>query len=189
VTSLENAVKKVDNILLTLDEPVKKYLSIQEHVNSCNVQQDLDFQREFNGFYRIAHRSKEWYITFYSYFESAKEILPSFEEAIHHICENTGKVETSFVSKMIATINPELPIIDKYVLEYFGLTMPYIKNVADREKKAVETYNALCHEYSEIMKSQEAKIFCDKFDKKFSLNKISNVKKIDFILWKIRRGK
>jgi hypothetical protein len=86
---------------------------------------------------------------------------------------------------MIATLDTTVPVIDVYVLKYFGLALPY-QNVSDRLKKTAEVYAKLCAEYQKIMVSREARIICDKFDRRFPSSGISDIKKVDFILWQIR---
>ncbi|MDY0209336.1 MAG: hypothetical protein RBR48_04065, partial [Bacilli bacterium] len=46
-----------------------KYRKIMSIVNTTDVSKNEDFQKLFNGFYRVRQRNEEWYKEFYSLFE------------------------------------------------------------------------------------------------------------------------
>ena len=58
-----------------------KYKMIIEHVRKVDVSADLDFQRTYNGFYRI-RRNAEWRAAYYGLFEEIKNSSPTFEQII-----------------------------------------------------------------------------------------------------------
>ena len=99
-----------------------KYQYIMEHVMKTDVSADEDFQRIFNGFY-IVRRNEEWRNVYYSYFEKVKNSKPTFEDIITYLFEKTGNVEPSFSSKMLATIIPEKPIWDRYVVQNLNINL------------------------------------------------------------------
>ena len=50
---------------------------------------------------------------------------------LNEIYQKTGNIEGSFTSKLLATINPNLPIWDQYVLKNIGLK---VKETSKEEK-------------------------------------------------------
>ena len=75
------------------------------------------FQRKYTGFYRL-RRNEEWrreYFRLMDYFGKSGE--HSFEGILLHLYQATGNIECSFSSKMVATINPDMPIWDSKVLK------------------------------------------------------------------------
>ena len=55
-----------------------KYQIIMKLVRKTDVSADPDFQRAFNGFYRV-RRNAEWRKAYYDLFESVKDSEPTFE--------------------------------------------------------------------------------------------------------------
>ena len=72
-----------------------KYKMIIEHVRKVDVSADLDFQRTYNGFYRI-RRNAEWRAAYYGLFEEIKNSNPTFEQIIRTLYRDTGNIEASF---------------------------------------------------------------------------------------------
>ena len=81
-----------------------KYKMIIENVRKVDVSADLDFQRTYNGFYRI-RRNAEWRAAYYGLFEEIKNSNPTFEQIIRTLYRDTGNIEASFSSKMLATVD------------------------------------------------------------------------------------
>ena len=100
----------------------------------CTVQMFLstnkEFQRTFNGFY-IVRRNEEWREKYYNLFEQKKMKDVTFEEILQELYDLTGNVEASFSSKMYATIYPDKPIWDRYVVQNLGIKVPEV----DKEEK------------------------------------------------------
>lgn len=98
----------------------------------------------------------------------------------------TGNVEASFSSKMIATIDPEKPILDQYVLQNLGLELKG-KNPREKIGNAVEIYHRIEAWYAEYLKTDEALENIAEFDRWLpSYAWITDVKKIDYLLWSKR---
>lgn len=96
-----------------------------ESYKKVNIATDLAFQRKFNRFYRIKQRTENFYKEYYNYFEKYKNKEVGFEETLLYFHSKHNRVEASFSSKLIGTINPDLPVLAKYVLENMGLKLPY----------------------------------------------------------------
>ena len=85
---------------------LESYADIMNYVHQTDVENDMDFQRTFNAFYRV-RRNEEWRKVYYHLFEELKDKTPSFEYIIRYMFEKTGNIEASFSSKMLATLHPE----------------------------------------------------------------------------------
>ena len=99
---------------------------ILELYKNSSIVDDSEFQRKFNAFYRV-RRGAEWRAVFYEIFAREKGSTPSFDTILNEIYQRTGNIEGSFTSKLLATINPNLPIWDQYVLKNLNLKMPICK--------------------------------------------------------------
>lgn len=96
-----------------------KYDEIMRQVNTVDVSRDADFQRQFNGFY-IVRRNADWRKIYYELFETMKTEPVTFAIIITKLFEKTGNIEASFSSKMLATLNPDKPIWDRYYKSLTG---------------------------------------------------------------------
>jgi hypothetical protein len=160
-----------------------KYVEIMHEVKKINVSTNMNFQKKFNGFYRVRQRTPEFYECYYSFMENNKNNSVSFEETLLHIHEKLHRVEASFSSKLVATIDPDFPIWDTIILENLGFKRPYGK---DRLNKTVELYNKIIEWYKIFLASGLGINIIGLFEKKYPDVLISNTKKIDLILWQNR---
>ena len=161
---------------------IKKYNWIMEHVHEVDVSADAEFQKFFNGFYRMRQRSAVFYKSYYAFLERNKDNKNlAFEDILTYLYEETGSIHASFSSKLLATVNPNMPIWDKFVLQNLGLRTPYYYE-KDRLQKTVQLYQKICDWY----KTEQAREKLQLFNKQYPDAKITDVKKIDFILWATR---
>ncbi|MGL4547719.1 hypothetical protein [Eubacterium aggregans] len=98
----ENLISKALNI--------KDYTEIVTTFNKRNLSTDQDFQKTFNRFY-VVRRNETWRRFYYDFFEQQKHRKDiTFKEILYSIFEHTGQIEPSFSSKMLSTIDPNMPI-------------------------------------------------------------------------------
>lgn len=166
---------------------LKTYEEIQDTFNQVDVSTDEDFQKKFNGFYKV-RRDDNWRKYYYDLFEKVKKDpnKQTFEYILKSIYQGTGKFEPSFSSKMLATLNPDHTIWDQYVLKNTGIKAPSKKgkDINSYVNSLVDTYKDIEDWYTAYLKTPNGKNCIMVFDKKFpNYNKINDVKKIDFLLW------
>lgn len=179
-------IERAKIIIHSIGPGLKKYKLIMDSLNNVDVSQDAEFQRSFNGFYRIRQRDKAFYSTYYSLMEKCKNKPMEFRDVLETIYLENQRIEASFSSKLLATINTSMPIWDVFVLENLKLKKPaqYSKT---RIEDSVKLYNRIVEWYDDITHSFSGKQLIDIFDEEYPDSNISNVKKIDFILWQIRK--
>ena len=144
-----------------------------------------DFQRLFNGYYRI-RRNEEWRRHYYKLFGKAQIEHFSFEQIINELYDLTGNVEASFSSKMLATIDASNPVWDQYVLQNLGLKL---SGKAKKEKlqNAVGLYDQIVKWYVDYLKTDAARKNIAEFDRLLpDYAWVSDTKKIDCLLWSKR---
>lgn len=168
-----------------LTKGLNKYISIMHDFESTDVFAELNFQKKFKGFYKI-RRNQEFCNQYFSILQKHKKNkILSFEYVLTALLTN-GKLEASFSSKLLATINPELPVWDKEVLRNIESELKPLSSTGDRIKDAVHKYNAMADYYKIKLQSDEGKQMIQLFDDKYPATNITNLKKIDFILWQTR---
>ena len=166
-----------------LEKGMQKYIYLRRHLYETNVSLDLEFQKTFNGFFRMRQRSADFYRDFYSWLEQHKETGVDFKETLTYFYEKHHRLEISFSSKLVALINPNKPIWDSVVTTgHFGIKAPY-SYCKNRLEAAINKYEMYCKLYDEYMKTQSAELMIREFDRLYPNNNISDVKKVDFMLW------
>ena len=177
--------KKVIETRIAESMGFDKYQQIMDSVRKTDVSTDPEFQRSFNGFYRV-RRNAEWRKTYFSLFESVKNSEPTFEFIIRSLYEKTGNIEASFSSKMLATINADMPIWDRYVVQNLCLCIKG-KTKEDQLKCSIDVYNEMIDWYDSFLQTKNGRDCIEEFDLTLPGYKwMSAVKKIDFYLWSIR---
>lgn len=177
--------KKILEKRLASSMGLDKYSRIMRDFNKVNVSSDKDFQREFNGFY-IVRRNAEWRKIYYDLFEKMKTEDATFSKIITYLFEKTGNIEASFSSKMLATIYPDKPIWDQYVIRNLNLKLAG-KTKQETLNNAIKLYSDIENWYQNFLLTDDAKECIAVFNS--SLPKyswVSDLKKVDFFLWSIR---
>ncbi len=165
---------------------IDKYFTIQNTFLETDVSKDVEgFQKLFNSFY-VIRRNSEWRGQYYAIFESLKtQHEPITFELILSKLLFSGRIEASYSSKMLATLNPDMPIWDQYVLNNAGIAPP--SEGTSKFDSTVGVYTQLCEWYKNFLKTDNAKACITHFNKTFpEYISISDIKKIDFYLWMIR---
>ncbi len=182
---IEYDSSNVDWIKLSIG--LTKYSNIMDEVFDVDVSKNELFQKSFNGFYRIRQRPKVFYTTMYEYIETHKHSQVSFEDVLRHFFDKLGRIEASFSSKVAATINPNLPIWDSIILNHLKLKKPGYHLPKDKRlNQTVDLYNSISKFYTDFLKHKLADKMISDFDEQYPKANISNIKKIDLILWQTR---
>jgi hypothetical protein len=162
---------------------IAQYIEIMELVSIVDVSINPAFQKKYNAFYRVRQRSAKWYATYFSLMQESKEAPPSFEHVIDQINASMGRYEPSFSSKLVATLNPNKPVWDVHILNNTGHSAPSY-TAKNKIVLAKAAYGSIERWYETFLKSDEGKLYIDTFDEQVpDHNRITNLKKIDFILW------
>jgi regulator of sigma D len=188
---LQISKQDIDVALSKIQVGLDKYMSIMKRLHNVDISKDEEFQRMYNGFYRVRQRKLEFYNCYYKLMEDKKDENIEFEEVLRTIYKSVGRIEPSFSSKLVATLNPNMPVWDKYVLANLGLKQPSYSETTDKAKqkritKLIDLYEQIIEWYSEVVLSEIGKDMIVKFDQVYSSYEITDVKKIDLILWQIR---
>src|SRR6202040_30357 len=105
-------VLQVSQSLSKLEGPLRQYFWLQKRFSEeRGIEADIEFQTKFNGYYRV-RRSAKWRATFYALMSEARESHPDFMSVLKDLHKRTGRVEPSFASKLVATVDPQFPVID-----------------------------------------------------------------------------
>ena len=184
--SFENFQRTALTRLLGMD----KYKKILEMYNNQNI--DLtskEFKKCFNGFYRV-RRNEKWQKVYYDYFNKNRNNKNiTFDEILDYMYYNTegNMIEASFSSKMLSTINPNMPIWDRYVLKNLDIK---VEGNTKEEKliEAKKAYKKILEDVNNKLKDENIKQAIKDFRYFFPELKFTDVKILDFILWNDRKS-
>ena len=166
---------------------IEKYRNIQNTFRSTDVSVNIEFQTRFNHFYRVRQKNKNWYSYYYCLMEDLKrKSSPDFQYIIKSLFENGSSLEASFSSKMLATLNTDMPVWDKFVLNNLKIKPPSY-NHKERMALTIHAYSKICNWYKEYVHTEKGRMIISIFNDQISnYNEFSNTKKIDFVLWQNR---
>ncbi len=179
--------KDIEKAIDGAQNGIRKYLAIMDSI-TVDISKDKAFQTKYNGFYRVRQRTPEWYENYFTLMQELKGNPHTFNDVLDELKNRTGRYEPSFSSKLVATINPNKPIWDIYILKNTSHKPPSYSN----NKKfdlAKESYQSIERWYESFIPSENGKLCIDVFNKKVKEHgKITDLKKIDFILWQTRKN-
>jgi hypothetical protein len=182
----------ISRALTKLPPSLAKYLRLQSAIaagpTACKQR---EFQKAYNGFYRV-RRSPEWQSAYYDVMSTALRARRRSPVGFHHILvslyKRTGRVEASFASKLVATIDPSQPVIDAVIMANVGARLPYFKN-PNRLSLVADLHTSLADCYAEYLRSPGGRYLISQFKKRFPKAKVTAVKMLDLVLWQDRSSK
>lgn len=177
-------LQDIERALPKVQVGLVKYCWLQDNLYQVDVSADREFQRRYNGFYRV-RRNAQWQWHYFALLERSRAASITFEEALSQLLAATGRLEASFASKLVATINPNLPVIDKFVLENLGLRLPRYSQ-CDRKTKVVEVYDRLISSFHDFAKTDEGNALTTRFQEIYPEANLTTAKMIDLVLWQTR---
>ena len=146
--------RQIKEAIKRAEPGIAQYLKIMELLPHVNVADSRDFQRQFNGFYRVRQRPPEWYKTYFSFMEQRKQSIPTFDETLDHLWNVLGRCEPSFSSKLVATLDPTEPIWDTFVLQHTKTKRPAYGS-KNRVSQAKAAYESIRNWYRQFLSSAE----------------------------------
>lgn len=159
-----------------------KYVWLQGKVGEdATFHQDREFRRKYNGFYRV-RRESAWQDVYYALMARAKSERLRFDVVLDRLHRATNRVEASFSSKLIATIDPFSPVIDSRVLKNLGLCLPYSTD-PNRVGEILALYRQMASLYEAYLQTAEGRYLVEKFRAMYPNAGITEVKMLDFVLW------
>ena len=182
------------------------YLDLMKEAERFNID-----ERKYRSFYKM-NRAKLPDDFYKEYFTCLKEYLKRedikmlkstdvekiaiiYEETLKRLLPKSKRVEASFTSKLLATVNPNIAVWDSNVLSHLdNVKVPYsLKDKDEQIKRTVDSYKNLINTIN-ALKNNEGKMFIEVFDKTlesvklestYPLSKVTSTKKIDLVLWSL----
>lgn len=180
--------QQIDSGLEKIKKGLFQYLAIQKHFNELTgrpLKDDKYFRTKFNGFYRIRQKPAAWYDAFYVLLDESRSQSINFSTILRSLHKATDRYEASFASKLLATLNPQMPVIDSVVLKNLNTKLPYPSD-PNRLDSICSLHDELNRCYTEYLQSEQGRYLVSQFQKVYPNADITEVKMVDLILWQSR---
>jgi hypothetical protein len=104
-------------------EVVSTLLYLNRVRDSADLAREPEYQRRFNGYYRVRQQPARFYDAFYEllYFSASAPESATLDNLLQNLYESSGKRRLSFCSKLLATVRDDAVVFDCNVASYFGL--------------------------------------------------------------------
>jgi hypothetical protein len=180
-------VKDLDQILDHLKPgKLNAYQYTQDALHRTDVATDVQYQRTYNGIYMLRLPDTRFYAGHYALLQQHKTNPHiSFPELLAQLSACTGRLEVSFSSKLLATINPDIPPLDSVVLGHLGLVLPKAGE-SDRDAKAIAVHGALIEKMTQIAASADFDEIKRRFQLRHPQYQFTASKILDLVLWRYR---
>jgi len=186
VDDLADHQSKIFDALKRRHADLDRYAYTIRSLRTLNVAQNQEYQRTFNGLYMV-RRNASWRSKFYGLLETCKtDSEPKFVMVLDKLFKETGRIEASFASKLIATINPDLPVYDSIVRINLGLPQRSGRGSDRIELLSTDYANIQAHS-SELTRNLKFQELRTAFDKQFpEFMDFSDAKVLDLMIWQVR---
>ncbi|QHV97298.1 hypothetical protein [Spirosoma endbachense] len=183
---LDELTANVESILPRLKKPVVLYRQTMDGFNSCDVSSDLKYRKNFTRFYRLRLPRTDCYDHYFELLERSKTNLDiSIAGILAELQTKTGRIEASFASKLLATINPHQPVIDSIVLNRMGLRLPGYSE-SNRMQKVIDLYQVLQARFEDMKQDERFSGLKLNFMTAFPDCGFTDLKILDLLIWQLR---
>ena len=186
-----NAEKIISNID---EESIDVYLYLQDTFGSTrDINTNHLFQFIFRSYYRLdsAGLTPDFKTQYFKVMQTCrnntavdiKAICNELYELKNRKGQNT--LQFSFATKMANMIDNQLPIYDSAVATMYDFKRPYGKDYDVRLSKYIDFYSTLQKHYAEYIQNGSLRNVVFKTMKSTlpNVNHVSDIKKLDFLVW------
>lgn len=152
---LDSVVCQTGKILDNLrPSKLDAYQLTQDRLHKVDVSEDVLYQKTYTGFYVLRLPTTESYKGHFSILEENKSDKSiTIRNILCKLQSATGRIEASFSSKIVATINPNVAPLDSIVLGHLGLSLPK-HNDSDRLEKCIAIHTSLIEKMNTMVKDE-----------------------------------
>jgi len=163
---------------------VARYQHLISNLHVIDISKCETFQRTYNCFFQL-RRNENYRRQHFEFMEANKfNKQISFKIILNHLSNIQNTVEASFASKMLSIINPDMPVLDSKVLQKLSLKKP--SPISPKKiDETIQLYDKICDWYKAFKNTNQYTQWIKLFNQHFPNSGISDVKKIDFVLWQL----
>ena len=190
----QNATELINNIDV---ESIELYTTIKNEFENSDVSVNTKFQHAYRIFHGMDHVgfNEDFTSKYFKLLEKYRNHIVLDSEKVFIDLDRIKNFEDndallfSFATKLMCTIDDSIPIYDKEVCDAFSFTEPIDVDFAMVIDILMDQFEILQAHFNEIIESNLLPVSIRLFDEKFKGNKLSLIKKLDFIFWSFGRLK
>lgn len=173
--SLKNRTTKIT------DSHLNRYDQLRNQLQHVDVGDDARFQSTFSGLFQLRWMPRQHRLIYFAMMQQQKMIVPghSFRDLLEAYHAKTGRWEVSFISKLIAIIDPNRSIWDNLVSTRLGISLPVVRNL----EICVVRYEALENRMKGLIENKNFTCVVDAFGKRFPDRDYTNMRILDATIW------
>ena len=161
-------------------------------IQNRNQVADPRYQQKYKTFYRLfgAGLSPDYCNEYFTLLRLNLNDLTSLRDVVNYLyeipCNNRGKkLQFSFSSKLIHTVNPHSPIYDSNIVRFYSFSEPKITNTIYEQRilKLLTFHEWLCDEYERVLKNGILIQAIQQFRDRFKPTTFTDEKVIDSLIW------
>lgn len=111
-----------------------------------------------------------------------------FPDVFDALCRATGRCEASFASKLLATLDPRMPVIDSIVLRNLQLRLPAAHS-KNRVSRIHQLHSRLESCFIDYLTTENGKYLVKRFRETYDGTAVCEIKMLDLVLWQTRANK
>lgn len=194
---LTTILKKKDEAFKKLDvESFHVYNFLKEEFKKTNdIRENCLFQFTYRSFYGLdnAELTKEFKNRYFELMQEYRTTSIDLKEICidlynYRTQDGLNSVQFSFATKLANTIDNSYPIYDSEVTKVFNFNQPfYLKDRNLEIDKYIEQYDYIKHVSCQLSVNENIKEIFLEMDDLYgvSCKSISNIKKLDFLMWSV----
>jgi hypothetical protein len=150
------------------------------------------YQKRYRSYWAMnaARLSTEFYVTYFEILNTAASEAPTLSEVVLALYEpsarrdGTKSIQFSFATKLLHMANPDLPIYDKNVAQFYSFQPPPSTISRDSRIRALVGFHELLRsEYAGVLEQGLLKGPIDEFRNQFRPQLLTDHRVIDFLIW------
>ena len=209
-----NVCALLDSIDSRYDNIIQPYIDIRNGIcRNVNVADDDAFQKTYKDYFKLGRvLSSEWIQDYFRLMNGGvdglrprqderlrgnhNEVTDLLLRVIHHLrgvyfdCKKKDRVDFSFSTKLLHVLNPDLPIYDSTVREFYCLRGVSGGNADARIRKCAPLYKHLISEYQCVLDTDALAGPIAAFRRRFrgrGEEVFTDIKVIDTLIWRFNR--
>jgi hypothetical protein len=164
---------------------VERLMRVLEIREKPGLASDRDYQKNYNGYYKLIRRKQSFYEAYYAVLENAASAAapPSLSLVLQELYKKTGERHLSFGSKLCATLDDTAVIFDKYVASFFKVPNSGLPR-QNWLPKALDRYERIKQGIHDFTRHEEWPGIRSEFDLMFPQAKhLPDVRVADLVVW------
>ena len=172
-------------------DAIAQYERLFRDLNATNVKSDAGFQTRYKRFWVMRFPAKRYFVQYFDLLELQKSSRLLSPDVVCRTLQPASKgrkggdiIQFSFASKMAHMANPNMPIYDQMIRQFYFLPASDSKqSFNDRLTVYMASYAFLQWEYHRVLTNNLLSPAVTTFRQTFPGCTFTNVKVIDWLIW------